>query len=85
MSEFSSAPLGQAVTHAPHATQSLSANGPPPQARWASAPRPSTANTNWPWISSQARMQRRQRMQASASKWMNGCDVSGASRRLARP
>ncbi len=61
------ASVGQAWTQAPHETHSEDRKSVPPGVIRESKPRPWTVSANVPWVSSQARTQREQTMQAAGS------------------
>src|SRR5262245_35508680 len=68
--------VGQACTHAPHDTHSLSRKFVGPAAILLSKPRPCTVSANVPWTSSHARTQREQTMHFVGSNVKYGLDVS---------
>ncbi len=79
MLDGSRAPVGQAWTHSPQATQVLAPIGSP----WSNTicswwPRPAMPMTSLTWTSRQARTQRLHWMQASSCTVMAGCDQSAA-------
>ena len=61
------ASVGHAWTHEPHDTHSEDRKSVPPGVIRESKPRPCTVRANVPWVSSQARTQREQTMQAAGS------------------
>ncbi len=78
--------VGQACTHAPHETHSLSMNGVPPAETTDPKPRPSMVSAKVPCTSSHARTQREQTMHFVGSKVKYGFDSSfPGSRWLAPP
>ena len=82
MTVFSdSVAVGQACTHAPHETHSLSKKFVPPGLTFESKPRPVIVSARVPCTSSQARTQRLHTMHLDSSKLKYGLDASvGASR-----
>ena len=82
ITDFSdSVAVGQACTHAPHETHSLSMKLVPPALTFDSKPRPTMVSASVPWISSQARTQRLHAMHLDSSKSKYGLLESvGASR-----
>ena len=69
MTDFSDrVAVGQACTHAPHETHSLSMKFVPPALTLESKPRPTMVSARVPWISSQARTQRLHAMHLDSSK-----------------